>query len=74
VLPGAVVRELRARRPASALAIVTALAATTAGYLRGKLPGATSGLRLPAADAAPATGSPADATGDLPAVNRSGGG
>ena len=54
VLPGAVARELRAGRPTSALAIVTALAATAAGYLRGRLPGATSAVRLPAADA-PAT-------------------
>jgi glucosyl-dolichyl phosphate glucuronosyltransferase len=53
VLPGAVARELRAGRPTSALAIVTALAATAAGYLRGRLPGATSAVRLPAADGAP---------------------
>ena len=59
VLPGAVARELRARRPASALAIVTALAATSAGYLRGKLPGATSGVRLPVAHAADAAVTPA---------------
>ena len=72
VLPGAVVRELRAGRPASALAIVTALGATAAGYLRGKLPGATSAVRLPAADAAP-LGDPSAATGDLPAANRTGG-
>jgi hypothetical protein len=57
VLPGAVLRELRAGRPASAAAVVVALAWTTAGYLRGKLPGATSGVRLPAAEVA-ATGSP----------------
>jgi GT2 family glycosyltransferase len=50
VLPRAVLRELRAWRPASAAAVVAALAWTTAGYLRGKLPGATSGVRLPAAD------------------------
>ena len=50
VLPRAVLRELRAGRPASAGAVVAALAATTAGYLRGRLPGATSGVRLPAAD------------------------
>ena len=55
VLPGAVVRELRAGRPASALAIATALGATAAGYLRGRLPGATSAVRLPAADAASAS-------------------
>ena len=81
VLPGAVARELRARRPASALAIVTALAATAAGYLRGKLPGATSGVRLPAAHVAsslPDPG-PGDAptetfTAVLPAAPRPGGG
>ena len=48
ILPSAVLRELRAKRPASAAAVVTALAFTTAGYVRGKLPGATSGVRLPA--------------------------
>jgi GT2 family glycosyltransferase len=53
VLPRAVVRELRAGRLASAGAVVAALAATCAGYLRGALPGATSRVRLPAADAAP---------------------
>ena len=47
VLPGAVVRELRAGRPASAAAVVVALTWTAAGYVRGKLPGATSGMRLP---------------------------
>ena len=52
VLPRAVLRELRAGRVASAAAVVAALAATTAGYLRGRLPGATSGVRLPAADRA----------------------
>jgi glucosyl-dolichyl phosphate glucuronosyltransferase len=46
VLPGAVVRELRAGRVGSASAIVAALACTSAGYLRGKLPGATSEVRL----------------------------
>jgi glycosyltransferase involved in cell wall biosynthesis len=50
VLPRAVVRELRAGRPASAGAVVAALAATSAGYLRGMLPGATSRIRLPVAD------------------------
>lgn len=49
VLPAGILRELRHRRPASAAAIVTALAWTTAGYLRGRLPGATAGVRLPAA-------------------------
>ena len=48
VLPRAVLRELRAGRLASAAAVVAALGATTAGYLRGKLPGATAGVRLPA--------------------------
>jgi GT2 family glycosyltransferase len=63
VLPGAVARELRAGRPTSALAIVTALAATGAGYLRGRLPGATAAVRLPAADGGPTA----------PAANRTGG-
>jgi len=49
VLPAAVIRELRQRRVSSAAAVVTALAYTTAGYVRGRLPGATSGVRLPAA-------------------------
>ena len=49
VLPTAVLRELRQRRMTSATAVVTALAWTTAGYVRGRLPGATSGVRLPAA-------------------------
>jgi GT2 family glycosyltransferase len=49
VLPTAVLRELRQRHVASAAAVVTALACTTAGYVRGRLPGATSGVRLPAA-------------------------
>jgi GT2 family glycosyltransferase len=52
VLPRAVLRELRAGRVASAAAVVAALAATTAGYLRGRLPGATSEVRLPAAEGA----------------------
>lgn len=52
VLPGAVLRELREGRVSSAAAVVTALAFTSAGYLRGKLPGATSGVRLPAAQTA----------------------
>jgi GT2 family glycosyltransferase len=75
VLPGAVARELRARRPAAALAIVTALAATAAGYLRGKLPGATSAVRLPAADVVPPVPVDDDAptTTVLPATNRTGG-
>jgi GT2 family glycosyltransferase len=56
ILPAAVVRELKERRVSSAAAVVTALAFTSAGYLRGKLPGATAGVHLPAADepAAPA--------------------
>jgi glucosyl-dolichyl phosphate glucuronosyltransferase len=57
VLPTAVLRELREGRVSSAAAVVTALACTTAGYVRGKLPGATAGVRLPAAEAArPRTG------------------
>jgi GT2 family glycosyltransferase len=47
VLPRAVARELRSGRPASAAAVVAALGFTTAGYLRGRLPGAASGVRLP---------------------------
>jgi glucosyl-dolichyl phosphate glucuronosyltransferase len=50
VLPTAVLRELKEGRVSSAAAVVTALAYTTAGYVRGKLPGATSGVRLPAAE------------------------
>jgi hypothetical protein len=50
VLPTAVLRELKEGRVSSAAAVVTALACTTAGYVRGKLPGATSGVRLPAAE------------------------
>ncbi len=49
ILPAAVVRELRERNVAAAAAVITALAFTSAGYLRGKLPGATSGIRMPAA-------------------------
>jgi glucosyl-dolichyl phosphate glucuronosyltransferase len=49
VLPIAVFRELKEGRVSSAAAVVTALACTTAGYVRGRLPGATSGVRLPAA-------------------------
>jgi GT2 family glycosyltransferase len=51
VLPTAVLRELREGRVSSAAAVVTALAWTSAGYVRGKLPGATAGVRLPAAGA-----------------------
>jgi glucosyl-dolichyl phosphate glucuronosyltransferase len=51
VLPTAVLRELKEGRVSSAAAVVTALACTTAGYVRGKLPGAMSGVRLPAAAA-----------------------
>jgi len=49
ILPNAVLRELRRKRVTSAAAVVVALGFTTAGYLRGKLPGATAGVRLPAA-------------------------
>ena len=55
VLPGGVVRELRDKNPASAAAIAACFAVTAAGYLRGRLPGATSHVRLPAAGA-PRTG------------------
>ena len=71
VLPRAVVRELAARRPVSAGAVVAALAFTTAGYLRGRLPGATAGVHLPAAHptlpAGPATveGDAADVTASV---------
>ena len=47
ILPAAVVRELRQKRVTSAAAVVVALGFTSAGYLRGKLPGATAGVRLP---------------------------
>ncbi|MDT7708484.1 MAG: glucosyl-dolichyl phosphate glucuronosyltransferase [Pseudonocardiales bacterium] len=49
ILPTAVLRELKRKCPASAAAVVVALGCTSAGYLRGKLPGATAGVRLPAA-------------------------
>ncbi|MFC5996065.1 glycosyltransferase family 2 protein [Pseudonocardia hispaniensis] len=49
VLPKAVVRELRRGRISSAAAVMICLSWTSAGYLRGKLPGATSNVRLPAA-------------------------
>jgi hypothetical protein len=55
VLPSAVLRELREGRVSSAAAVVTALAFTSAGYVRGKLPGATSGVRMPAAQQSGAT-------------------
>ncbi len=68
VLPSAVLRELREGRVSSAAAVVTALAFTSAGYVRGKLPGATAGVRLPAAGQAgtgsgPLTPPPASGTG-----------
>ncbi|OLT17634.1 hypothetical protein BJF78_12615 [Pseudonocardia sp. CNS-139] len=50
VLPFAVLRELREGRVSSAAAVVTALAYTAAGYVRGSLPGATAGVHLPAAE------------------------
>ncbi|MGH3585970.1 MAG: glycosyltransferase family 2 protein [Pseudonocardia sp.] len=56
VLPAAVLRELKEGRVSSAAAVVTALACTTAGYVRGKIPGATAGVHLPAADTRPPTG------------------
>jgi GT2 family glycosyltransferase len=58
ILPAAVRREVRRGRSGlvSATAVVTALTWTSAGYLRGRLPGATSHVRLPAAqEGAPAT-------------------
>jgi glucosyl-dolichyl phosphate glucuronosyltransferase len=57
VLPTAVLRELREGRVSSAAAVVTALAFTSAGYLRGKLPGATADIRVPSAGSAPAPSS-----------------
>jgi hypothetical protein len=66
VLPSAVLRELREGRVSSAVAVVTALAFTSAGYARGKLPGATSGVRMPGdrqAGLAPLTPPPASGTG-----------
>ena len=48
VLPKALLREVKAKRPASAAAVVTALGFTAAGYVRGKLPGATAHVQLPA--------------------------
>jgi hypothetical protein len=50
VLPKAVFREVRNKRPISAAAVVTAFGFTAAGYVRGKLPGATAHVRLPASD------------------------
>ncbi len=50
VLPAGVVREVRGGNPASAAAIVACFGVTAAGYLRGRLPGATSEVRMPAAD------------------------
>lgn len=48
VLPAGVIREARERNAASAVAIVACLGVTTAGYVRGWLPGATAHVRLPA--------------------------
>lgn len=48
VLPAGVIREARERNAASAVAIVACLGVTTAGYIRGRLPGATAHVRLPA--------------------------
>lgn len=56
ILPAGVVREVRDRNPASAAAIVACFGVTAAGYLRGRLPGATSEVRMPVADGnAPST-------------------
>ena len=49
VLPAGVLREARERNPASAAAIVACFGVTAAGYIRGRLPGATAHVRLPAA-------------------------
>jgi glycosyltransferase involved in cell wall biosynthesis len=51
VLPKGVLRELLRRRPKGAAAIVYCLGWTAAGYLRGRLPGATAHVRLPASNA-----------------------
>jgi glucosyl-dolichyl phosphate glucuronosyltransferase len=56
VLPAALLRELKEGRVTSAAAVVTALACTTAGYIRGKLPGATDTVQLPAARPGPSPG------------------
>ncbi|MCF7551991.1 MULTISPECIES: glycosyltransferase family 2 protein [Pseudonocardia] len=58
VLPKALFREVRHKRPASAAAIVTTLGFTAAGYLRGKLPGATAHVQLPASDSVAAPQAP----------------
>ncbi|MCO1656893.1 glycosyltransferase family 2 protein [Pseudonocardia humida] len=66
VLPSAVLRELKEGRVSSAAAVVTALAFTSAGYVRGKLPGATAGVRMPGdpqAGLGPLTPPPASGTG-----------
>ncbi|MFP5069245.1 glycosyltransferase family 2 protein [Pseudonocardia nantongensis] len=49
VLPAGVLREARDRNPASAAAIVACFGVTAAGYVRGRLPGATAHVRMPAA-------------------------
>lgn len=49
ILPKGVVREAKERNPASAAAIVACFGVTAAGYVRGRLPGATAHVRLPAA-------------------------
>jgi hypothetical protein len=61
-----VLRELKEGRVSSAAAVVTALAFTSAGYVRGKLPGATAGVRMPGdreMGLAPLTPPPASGTG-----------
>ncbi|MFP5019198.1 glycosyltransferase family 2 protein [Pseudonocardia phyllosphaerae] len=58
VLPRGVVREVRERDPKSAAAIVACFGVTAAGYLRGRLPGATAHVRLPAAASAPEQSAP----------------
>lgn len=73
VLPAAVARELRGRRPASAAAVVVALAWTVAGYLRGRLPGATAGTRLATPDGARPVVTRDPPTTALPVVTPAGG-
>ncbi|GAA1828015.1 glycosyltransferase family 2 protein [Pseudonocardia alni subsp. carboxydivorans] len=48
VLPAGVIREAKERNAASAAAIVACFGVTAAGYVRGRLPGATAHVRLPA--------------------------
>ena len=72
VLPGAVVRELRAGGPRRRWRSSRRSARPLRGTCAGKLPGATSAVRLPAADAAPSATRPLPRA-TLPAANRTGG-